>query len=706
MRALFNFSLKIGSRCAGCYGFIAASKKTTLQDLGLQHLIVRGVLCFCVPLAKPSWLPQLLGPLVRHNKIIVIPTCLALAYGILLSGGNLPATSGQMVVVAIQSALLAFLTDHLGRAAIQLHVAGRRGLGGAPNSQTDPMICGALDAGLQQLPCAVVLVEPNTQNLRFANQAAFQLFDVDWMPASQLTKRRLGELFRFSEEGEADGQNLSNPVLMAAERREKVFFSNLTVTHRDGSERRVSVTAIPLLDDSQECSSVVALIQDVTEYHLQLKQMEKTAYHDTLTGLPNRLSILGRIQQCLDRKDDSGFALLFMDFDRFKLINDSLGHEVGDQLLVEIAKRLQETIRSTDSVCVPARLGGDEFVVLLDELSDPGVATIIAERLLEVLAEPYHLSGHSIVSTASIGVVTSCHHIESAADMLRNADLAMYKSKTDGKARCSLFDDGLRRQVEQRLQLENELRIAVEQDEIDLDIQSIVCLGTQEAVGCEALLRWRHPRLGRIAAGQFLAVASETGIIVPIGDRGMELACGIAAAHDFESRRLRLHVNVSRLQLLLPTLLGMLDKVLENSGLKPSSLVIEVSESTVQDEPRKVIERFQEIKERGIQVCLDNFGSGASPLVLLKELPLDFLKLDRSLVHSVESSPESVVLLEALISIAETYRIQVIAEGIENAKQFAILRNLGCLFGQGYGIQRPVEAAAFHSNCLAVQSAL
>ncbi len=383
-----------------------------------------------------------------------------------------------------------------------------------------------LSDGIQQLPCALLLVEAGTQRLQFANLAAFKLFGVDWLPSSQLSQRRVDELFRFAVT-DVEKANV-DPIGSAAQRREQVV-SHRSVLRADGTSKQVLVTSVPLFSDQGTCASVMVSVEDTTEHHRQLQQIQDIAYCDPLTGLPNRLSILQRIQQSFDRTERSHFALLFMDFDRFKLINDSLGHEVGDQLLIAIGKRINQSIRSDDAVSVPARLGGDEFVVLLDHLNDTGVAFQIAERILKAVNEPYHLAGHTIVSTASIGVVTSSHGAESASDMLRKADLAMYKSKTAGKARCSMFDESLKRQVEQRLLLENELRSALKFDEFDFDVQPILNLRTMTEIGGEALLRWQHPRLGRISANQFLEVACETGLIVPVGDQLLRKAGRLAS---------------------------------------------------------------------------------------------------------------------------------------------------------------------------------
>lgn len=623
----------------------------------------------------------------------ILSVIFLMAFAILLSGGTWPSSSGQLGVIACQSILLTILTNYLGWTSIRLCKSGQF----EADDKGEVTFCDAgiqLQDGIQQLPCAILVISASTSRLLFANQSALQLFALGWMPQSQLTQRRIEELFQFVDTPNGGTGTHENPILRALQKRERVLAQNVHIRLPNGDTKETTVTAVPLFDDRDQCTSVMALVQDLTEHHLQLQRIEEVAYLDPLTRLPNRLSILRRVQEAFDRGDSSRFALLFMDFDRFKLINDSLGHEVGDQLLVEIGKRIQCSIRATDCVCVPARLGGDEFVVLLDRIADSTVAIQVAERLLQSLSEPYHLVGHSIVSTASIGIVTSDQQMASATDMLRSADLAMYKSKSGGKARYSIFDESLKREVEQRLQLENELRAAIKYNEVDFDVQSVVELQTRGVVGGEALLRWQHPRLGRISASQFVDVASETGLIVPLGDHLIRRACQFAGSFGRQTNW-RLHVNISRLQLLLPTLLDLLDRTIEDSGLAPERLVLEIAEASVKDEPGKVIERINALKNRNLKVRLDNFGSGASPLAVLKDLPIDYLKLDRSLVHAVETSPESCVLMEALVTIANTYRIEVIAEGIENEIQLQKLCDLGCRFGQGYVLHRPVQAEMY-----------
>lgn len=624
----------------------------------------------------------------RLATVILSAICL-IVYSVWMSGGRSPSSLGELGIIACQSLLLTILTSYLGWAFIRLYKSKEfRFAGRAYIASSDSG--GLLRDGIQQLPCAILLVSASTNRLLFANQSALELFTLGWMPQSQLAQRRVDELLRFTDTPSSGTDTPENPILRAVQKRERVVSHNVYIC-TNGETRKASITAVPLFDANNRCISVMALVQDLTEHHLQLQRIEDVAYLDPLTRLPNRFSILRRVQEAFDRCDSSRFALLFMDFDRFKLINDSLGHEVGDQLLFEIGQRIQSSIRSADCICVPARLGGDEFVVLLDRISDSAVATQVAERLLQSFSEPYHLVGHSIVSTASIGIVTSDQQMESATDMLRSADLAMYKSKTGGKARYSVFDESLKREVEQRLQLENELRAAIKYNEFDFDVQSVVELQTRCVVGGEALLRWQHPRLGRISANQFLDVASETGLIVPLGDQLIRRACQFAGSLNASHSNWRLHVNISRLQLLLPTLLELLDRTIDDTRLTPERLVLEIAESSVKNELEKVIQRIQALKHRNIQICLDNFGSGASPLAFLKDLPIDFLKLDRSLVHGMETSTENCVLMEAIVTIASTYRIEVIAEGIENESQIMKLSELGCRFGQGYVFHRPVQ---------------
>lgn len=605
-----------------------------------------------------------------------------------------PATRWDLVSPLLAPACLAFFLGYLiWRRGIELKRRSTSRKRGPDAERTNPDIQQLLLAGVQQLPCPIFIIDSKTMNLVFANQAAFELFGINWIPNSQLISRKVDQLFKISSDPESDHSIVEELLLRVASSAKSEGFDNLYVKHSREKFRNVSLTAVPLFEKSHQGSFVVAYLKDETDGFEKVSKIQEIAYHDSLTGLSNRHSILQRIQAAIDRQTDQRFAILFMDFDRFKLINDSLGHEAGDQLLMEIAERIATFIRLNDFHGIAARLGGDEFVVFLDELTDFRTASVIAERLLALLSEPYRLAGTSVVSTASIGVAHSGPEVKSAADLLRNADLAMYNAKANGKARCSYFDNSLKREVEQRLQVETELRAALKHQEFDIAFQAIMDLDGGNIAGYEALLRWSHPRLGQISAGQFFDVANETGLIVPIGDFALTAACEIATANEFTKRGLRLHVNISRLQVLLPSLMDILENIIETTGFAADSLVLEVSESSLNSEPERVISRLHEIKERGHRLCLDNFGAGAAPLTLLRELPIDFLKLDRSLVASVNSSPENLILIQSLVTIAQSHDIQVIAEGIEASDQIGQLKEVGCRFGQGYFFQRPVEAA-------------
>ncbi len=357
-----------------------------------------------------------------------------------------------------------------------------------------------------------------------------------------------------------------HPLTRALDLGEIVKEEDFSVRDGEGVVHWVSASAAPLYNTDGEIVAGVLALHDVTERRRMLQRLRDLAFYDPLTGLANRASIIDTMQSSIDRRESNHYALLFLDFDRFKLINDSLGHDVGDELLREIGNRICGAVRVRDEVISPARLGGDEFVVWLDNLNCVEDAMIIADRLLNVLSKSYDLGGQTICSTASIGVVTSEHQYDSALEMLRDADLAMYKSKADGKARYTVFDSGLRDRVQNRLQLENDMRAGIARDEFFLEFQPIISLETGQVEGAEALARWMHPTKGKIDADEFISIAEETGMIVPIGDRIVNEAC----RHLAQWQRLlgptdgpiAVHVNVSRLQLLLPDLVKVVERAI------------------------------------------------------------------------------------------------------------------------------------------------
>jgi len=463
---------------------------------------------------------------------------------------------------------------------------------------------------------------------------------------------------------------------------------------RSGDSIPVLMSGSVMHDNEGQARGVVCVAQDVTERNRMMGQLQQLAYHDALTGLPNRASILRSIQNTIDREDDNRFALLFLDFDRFKLINDSLGHDVGDDLLKEIANRLQKTVRVTDKI-LSARLGGDEFVVLLDDLSSDADATGVAERLLQVFSKSYKLGDHTVYSSASIGIVTSVHGYQTACEMLRDADLAMYEAKAAGKSRLAIFDRAMRDEAQVRLRIEGELREAIPRDEFTLVFQPIVSLASGELKAVEALLRWIHPQRGLINPDDFVPIAEETGLIVPIGTWVLDESCRQIALWRRElgeNAPSCIHVNVSRRQLLLPNLVKIVKQALERHAIPPECLHLEVTESMIMHDLKTTVATLSELRELGVNIGMDDFGTGHSSLSCLHEFPIDVLKIDRSFIANVKDVQDYSALLQAVLTLADNLSLQVVAEGIEDADQLAVLQTLGCEYGQGFYFAKPFPA--------------
>src|ERR1051325_5917863 len=416
------------------------------------------------------------------------------------------------------------------------------------------------------------------------------------------------------------------------------------------------------------------------------------AFHDSLTGLPNRAMFTELLKAEIEsskRHADHMFAVLFLDLDRFKNINDSLGHTHGDLLLVAFAERLERTLRPIDTL---ARFGGDEFAILLSGMTDATDAVRVAQRIQDELSQPFVLDKNSAFATASIGIALSSSGYDRADDILRDADIAMYRAKENGKARYEVFDHGMHARAVSRLQLESDLRQAIERNEFCVYYQPIVSLQTGRLAGFEALVRWNHPRRGLVSPADFIPVAEETGLIVPIGEWVLNEACARVRQWQIDSpshRSLSLSVNLSARQVAQPDLLNRIKEALENSKLNSHCLKLEITESVVMENAEAAAQMFKQLRSLGVQLSIDDFGTGYSSLSYLHRFPLNYLKIDRSFVSRLTTDNDNAIV-RTISTLARNLGMEVIAEGIETEEQFQQLKMLGCEYGQGFLFSRPV----------------
>lgn len=432
---------------------------------------------------------------------------------------------------------------------------------------------------------------------------------------------------------------------------------------------------------------------DIDDQKQSEEKLHHIARHDTLTGLPNRAEFMNHLKAAIDRADSNDltrFAVLFLDLDRFKVINDSLGHVVGDKLLKSIAERLQKVIRPGDVV---ARLGGDEFTVLLNRTGGPEDVAQIAERVQRSLGRPFQIDSYEVFTSASIGIIVSDEIMRQPEDFLRDADSAMYRAKESGKARYEIFDTEMHVRNMNLLQLETDLRHAVERNEFKVYYQPIVDLNSGSLREFEALLRWDHPENGLIPPDEFISVAEETGLIIPIGQWILEEACKqLAEWQTLPNAPSSVSVNLSAKQLMHPSLIGQVRDLLFAHGLRPNQLKIEVTESTVMEHSERSQSVLLELHELGIALSTDDFGTGYSSLSYLKRFPFDRLKIDRSFIDKMDGDAKSEAIVKTILMLGENLDIEVVAEGVENRKQLELLRRLGCGLGQGYLFAQPMEA--------------
>ncbi len=462
----------------------------------------------------------------------------------------------------------------------------------------------------------------------------------------------------------------------------------------DDSERWIDGIFTPQKSPDGEVIGVVGIIHDITERQKAEERLLHTAFHDPLTGLPNRSYFMDRLRRSTERvrhNPEFLFGVLFLDLDRFKVVNDSLGHFAGDELLVQLARRLEELVRPGDTV---ARLGGDEFAVLLYDLQGEDDCTAIARRIQAGLNAPFVVQERNVFTSASVGIALSAKGYERPEDFLRDADIAMYRAKAAGRGRFELFGRDMHDQAVALLQLETDLRLALEREEFLLHYQPIIRLETGRLVGFEALLRWKHPDRGLISPAKFIDVAEDTGLILPLGRWVLARAC--EQLHGWRDQfkgadDLSIHVNLSGKQFLQPDGIEEIGSVVSESGLPGGSIKLEITESVILENADAVADALAALRERGLELSIDDFGTGYSSLSYLHQFPFDTLKIDRSFVSKNGVDESNLEIVRAIIALAHNLGMDVIAEGVETARQLEDLRKLECEYGQGYLFSSPLD---------------
>jgi PAS domain S-box-containing protein len=484
------------------------------------------------------------------------------------------------------------------------------------------------------------------------------------------------------------------------------------IRHKDGSWRFLESTASAIRSLKGEPNGLVIVNRDITERKRAEEKLAHQSFHDGLTGLPNRALFLDRLQRSIThsrRHPDFKFAVLFIDIDEFKVFNESLGHAAGDRLLVQITERLSASLRGVDTVSRPrlaevenpyvgestlARPGGDEFTVLIEELHDPSDAIRVAERIQQRLAVPFDSKNQQIVLSVSIGIAFSNMCAVEAQDVLRDAEIAMYRAKSTGKARCEVFDHAMHAGAIKRLQLETDLRKALELKEFRVYYQPIVSLRNDQITGFETLSRWQRPE-GLIMPGEFIAVAGETGIILPINQQLLYEACRqLRSWHALfpSDSPLTISVNITPKQFAQPDLASQIGKILKETGLDPSAVNLEITETIAMADADRSAVVLSELKALGVRLDIDDFGTGYSSLSRLQHFPVDRLKIDRSFISRMDTDGETREIIRIIIMLAHGLGLKVVAEGVETQVQADMLKDLDCELAQGYLYSRPVPS--------------
>ena len=504
----------------------------------------------------------------------------------------------------------------------------------------------------------------------------------------------LEEVFRI-----VDGttrETARNPMSLAMQENKTVVLTpNCVLIRRDGVEAAIEDSAAPIHDRQGQVTGAVMVFHDVSVARAMTLKMSYLAQHDSLTDLPNRVLMNDRLSEAitLSKRHHRQLAVLFVDLDRFKRINDSLGHVIGDRVLQAVARRLYTCVRSSDTV---SRQGGDEFVILLWEERNAQDAAVTAEKILHALRAPLDIDEHVLNITASIGIVTYPDDGADAETLLRNADFAMYHAKDCGRNSYQFFKPDMNRRAMERQAIEDSLRLAVERQELLLRYQPTVDLGTGAIMGVEELVRWQHPKLGLVPPGQFIPISEECGLIVPVGRWVLHEACRQARAWQMAGLApVCIAVNISSVELQTPHFAAGVRAVLTETGLEPRHLELELTETFLMQDSRSTAEVLKELKDIGVSIALDDFGTGYSSLSYLKRFPIDALKIDRSFVHDITTDADDASIVTAVIGMGKNLHMRIVAEGVETREQLEFLQEHGCPQGQGFYFSRPLPAEQF-----------
>ncbi len=510
----------------------------------------------------------------------------------------------------------------------------------------------------------------------------------------EATGRSVEEVFRIVDA--TTRERIPNPMALAIQGNKPVFLKpNCVLIRRDGVEAEIEDSAAPIHDRRGKVTGAVMVFHDMSKTRALSLGISYLAHHDGLTDLPNRAVLADRLALALAlaQRHKDKLALLFLDLDHFKTINDSLGHDIGDRLLRSVATRLRGCVRMTDTVC---RHGGDEFVILLTELTHAEDAAICAEKILLALSAPHCINEHSLQITASIGVVMYPNDGLDAEQLMRHADAAMYRAKRSGRHNYRFFESAMNVRAVDHKSLENDLRYAIDRGQFELHYQPIVDLATGSINGAEALLRWRHPLRGLVGPDEFVPIAEDSGFVVAVGEWVLNEAC--LQARRWQDARLapiRMAINISAAELRNRTFVASLDRVLTETGLPARYVELELTETFLMQDSKATAAVMAALKERGVSLALDDFGTGYSSLSHLRHFPIDTLKIDRAFVQGLTTNADDASIVSAVIRMGKTLKIRAVAEGIETRGQLAFLQAQNCAEGQGFCLSRPIVAEEF-----------